>query len=347
MEALKKKFLYPVGRELRAYLRQYGRERPLPIHYARLREAFESMPLYDHHGNDTLWHTFIYDRDAWPEIDAALTQTYALLKAPANLSIAEHLRCDRVDFCSFGNSQPFRIRIRNKYNDNHDYFYVKRADSSRIYGLELEEVLSPNSINFLVDHETIVEQHIIGVPGDAFIENYFHREDLNKVRIAKEFIKFSERCFVRLLGDMRSYNYVMRMTPDFDDRQYRVRTIDFDQQSYEGRHRHYLPQFFKENKPVVELCLEVLDPRSIEQYRDEERSLIGRRAATSPHRLSQLRAIMCGDRISEPEKVHQLAQELAAYHDHEDLLRCESMGALTFAHLDLMLAKAGSFPLAR
>ncbi|MEY3492472.1 MAG: hypothetical protein RL309_1600, partial [Verrucomicrobiota bacterium] len=27
---------------------------------------------------------------------------------------------DRVDFCSFGNSQPFRVRIVNAYNENHD-----------------------------------------------------------------------------------------------------------------------------------------------------------------------------------------------------------------------------------
>lgn len=340
MEQLKKKYLFPVGRELRGYLRQYGRERPLPIQYNRLRDAFESMPLYDIQGNDTLWHTFVYEQGVWPEIETALARTYALLKAPANLSISEHLRCDRVDFCSFGNSQPFRIRIANKYNDNHDYFYVKCADSSRIYGLELEEVLSPNSLNFLVDGETIVEQHIIGVPGDAFIAQYFHRDDLNRVRIAKEFVKFNERCFARLLGDMRSYNYVMRMTPDFDDRQYRVRPIDFDQQSYEGRHHHYLPQFFKENKPVVDLCLEMLDPLSIEQYRNEERSLIARRAASTPHRLSQLKRVMSGDTISTDDKVLQLSRELAEYHGHDAFLDCESMGAVTFVHLDFVLGKA-------
>ncbi|MEI2737209.1 MAG: hypothetical protein V9F01_00320 [Chitinophagaceae bacterium] len=32
-----------------------------------------------------------------------------------------------------------------------------------------------------------------------------------------------------------------------------IRCIDFDQQSYEGRKNLYLPQFFKENYPFVEL----------------------------------------------------------------------------------------------
>ncbi len=340
MEQLKRKPLFPVSPELTAYLQRFGRAVRLPIHYYRLRDAQESLPLMDANGKDTLWHTFVYERTLWPEIEQALTLTYALLKAPGNLSMAEHLRCDRVDFCSFGNSQPFRIRIANKYNDNHDYYYLKRADASRIYGLELEELISPNSINFLVDRDTIIEQHIIGVPGDQFISNYFHRRDLNHVRIAKEFIKFNERSFARLLGDMRSYNYVMRMTPDFDDRQYRVRPIDFDQQSYEGRHRHYLPQFFKDNGPVVTLCLEKLDPRSIEQYRNEERSLMARRAAASPERLARLRSTMAQDTLSDPERIERLRDELGQFHRSTAFKNCTSMGDITFTNLDLVLSSA-------
>jgi hypothetical protein len=37
----------------------------------------------------------------------------------------------------------------NKINDNFDYFYIKNADASRIYGLELEHILSPNKINLI------------------------------------------------------------------------------------------------------------------------------------------------------------------------------------------------------
>ena len=103
------------------------------------------------------------------------------------------------------------------------------------------------------------------------------RPNRNHVRIAKEFIKFNERCFVRLLGDMRSYNYVVEVTPDFEDEQYRVRAIDFDQQSYEGRKNVYLPQFFKENLPVVKLCTNLLNLETMRQYQQEERTLMARR----------------------------------------------------------------------
>jgi hypothetical protein len=55
--------------------------------------------------------------------------------------------------------------------------------------------------------------------------------DTEKSQIAKEFV--NERCMIRLLGDMRAYNYVIVPIHDFDQVVYRIRPIDFDQQCYE------------------------------------------------------------------------------------------------------------------
>ena len=41
---------------------------------------------------------------------------------------------------------------------------------------------------------------------------------VNKIRLAKEFVKFNERCMIGLLGDMRSYNFVIIPIYDFDQR---------------------------------------------------------------------------------------------------------------------------------
>ena len=65
-------------------------------------------------------------------LNEALEQVYALLKVDGDFSVMRHLYVDRIDFCTFGNSTPFRIRIVNAYNDNQDYFYVKKADASRV-----------------------------------------------------------------------------------------------------------------------------------------------------------------------------------------------------------------------
>ena len=120
--------------------------------------------------------------------------------------------------------------------------------------------------------------------------------------LAKEFIKFNERCFVRLLGDMRAYNYVVEMTPDLEHTQYRVRAIDFDQQSYEGRRSFYLPQFFKNNLPVVNLCTSLINKDTSLQYQREETHFDSKKVQFLPTRIKRLRACMCEDQISSDEK---------------------------------------------
>ena len=309
----KRKAFIDVADDLRAYLKHYGRLSPLPALYRDLQEFSGGYPLTDRSGQPTLWKSVVYEhshqRDLWPR----LTSIYSLLKT-GDLQAVPHLYVERVDYCEFGNSKPFRIRVVNQYNDNYDHFYLKVADASRIYGLELEHLLSPNRINYLVHEDTLIEEHIAGVPGDIFIDEYFPRPELNRVRIAKEFVKFSERCFIRLLGDMRSYNYVVDMTPDFEEVQYRVRAIDFDQQSYEGRCNIYLPQFYKENLPVVKLCLECLNLATREQYQHEERSLIARRYLTERPRLRALFRCMKHNPAEPADKVEQLKAELGDLH---------------------------------
>ena len=76
--------------------------------------------------------------------------------------------------------------MRNILNDNYTNFYIKKADASRIYGLEFEDIFSPDRINFLVFKDTLIEEHILGIPGDVFITSYLSRcTELEKSKIAK------------------------------------------------------------------------------------------------------------------------------------------------------------------
>lgn len=321
----RKKLVYPVGDPLRRYLRAYGREQRLPIAYSDLTAYQESIPLTDDQGRDTLWEMAIYPGHVMDKIHLGLKKIYADLKAGGDLKVQEHLFIDRIDYCTFGNTNPFRIKIVNRYNDVYDYFYVKVADASRVYGLELEHLLSPNQLNYLVDGATLIEEHIAGIPGDQFTKLYFNRPEFNMKRIAKDFVKFNERCLIRLLGDMRAYNFVIVITPDFDDYQFRIRPIDFDQQFYEGQIKVYQPQFFKENFPYVELALKHFNPQVMQQYQQEERSLIVQRVRSERHRLSALREALRQDEVSTPEKIAQLKGELAAHYEDEQFLQCSSM----------------------
>ncbi|MDP4821849.1 MAG: hypothetical protein NWR67_12630, partial [Saprospiraceae bacterium] len=284
----RKKSIFAVGADLRSYLETYGRHRALPVHYDDLLHYQQSFPLLDRNGNDTLWESVYYSEQETAELNRALTLIYALLKTDGDVSVMEHLQVARIDYCTYGNSKPFRIRIINRLNDNYDHFYLKRADASRIYGLELEDLLSPNRFNYLVDAPTMVEEHIAGIPGDVFIKYHLEVSHFDQIRIAKEFVKFNERCFVRLLGDMRAYNYVVDITPDIEGNQYRIRAIDFDQQSYEGRKNFYFPQYFKENNDIIFLGIRHMAPRTVIQYQLEERSLIASRIKKSHLQVEEL-----------------------------------------------------------
>ena len=332
----KKKF-FPINAALRQYLKTHGRESVLPVSYNDLLDIKYAVPLLDKAGKDTLWEKALYEKNHWHYLKKGLINLYAILKTEGDYTFTKHLDVARIDYCTFGNSHPFRIRIVNRYNDNYDHYYIKKEDASRVYGLELEHILSPNRMTFLTHNNTLVEEHIPGIPGDAFVKDYFDRPETNKIRIAKEFVKFNERCFLRLLGDMRSYNFVVEITPDIEDYQYRIRAIDFDQQSYEGRKNLYLPQFFKENYPFVDLTLKYLNKDSIEQYRAEERTLIAYRIAASRYRIMDLLKIMSKDNVSTDEKRMQLKHELSEHFQTTTFNRCKTMGELVKTTLRVAL----------
>lgn len=335
----KKKVLIPVREPLRKYLSLHNRATKLPIQYRDLLRYDTSIPLVDQVGHDTLWETVFFSESDREYVNEAMKFIYALLKTDGDVEVLQHLTVARIDFCTFGNTKPFRIRIINRLNDNYDHFYVKKADASRIYGLELEDLLSPNRVMFLVDGDTMVEEHVAGIPGDDFMKHHLVDTPFNQIRIAKEFIKFNERCFVRLLGDMRSYNYIVGITPDIEGSQFRLRAIDFDQQSYEGRKSFYLPQYFKENNPVIFLGMKHMRPETVTQYQLEERSLIAARVKTSAEQFSGLMEVMVRDELSTEEKIGQLKEDLGYHHKNRSFEKCKTMGAIVLTNIQLLLQK--------
>ena len=177
----------------------------------------------------------MYDPVRQTDLNRRLAHVYASIRTDGDFSVMEHLSVERVDFCEFGNTQPFRIRIVNLQNDNYDHFYVKRADASRVFGIELEHLLSPNRISYLVHGQTLVEEHIAGrarrhvhrplLPA-AVAQPRADCQGVREIQRALCRAPAGRHALLQLRGDV---------TPDFEDEQYRVRAIDFDQQTYEGR----------------------------------------------------------------------------------------------------------------
>ncbi|PIB36303.1 hypothetical protein BFP72_13320 [Reichenbachiella sp. 5M10] len=335
----KKKIPFKVSPLLLKYLQKYQRSINVPIEYSDLLRYDNSIPLYDKEGKDTLWETVFYPQSDMQMIYHNLKKIYAVIKSDGDLSVIDHLVIDRVDICQYGNTKPFRVRIVNQINDNFDYFYIKNADASRIYGLELEHLLSPNRISYGAYKHTLIEEHIAGIPGDQFIKNNLKDKGLNETRLAKEFVKFNERCFVQLLGDMHSSNFVINITPDFEEISYRIKAIDFDQQSYEGRRSIYLPQYFKQNNPLIEIGLKHMTPETVRQYQKEERALITNRLKVERYRIADLLRVMTKDTISFPENVKTLKQDLAEFYDDNRFLTCKNMGEIVKVSLWMLIKK--------
>jgi hypothetical protein len=136
---------------------------------------------------------------------------------------------------------------------------------------------------------------------------------------------------------MRSYNYVIVPTHDFDQVQFRIRAIDFDQQSYEGRVKVYMPQFLKENGKFVEMVHNNLREESIQQYKIEERSAISKRIIRVQDRINFLLECMSEDEISSEEKVKRLRKDLFDYTKDKRFKTCKNMGAILRVAFDFVV----------
>ena len=177
----------------------------------------------------------------------------------------------------------------------------------------------------------------MGIPGDVFMaEHLTHRSETEKAQIAKEFVKFNERCMIRLLGDMRAYNYVIVPIHDFDQVVFRIRPIDFDQQCYEGNLKVYRPQFFKENYPMVQLVKDKLEYSSIEQYKNEERAALAKRLFSTETRIKKLLHIMGNDILAPDEHIEQLKMELYRLTHDINFKRAKSMGNVLASAFDFI-----------
>jgi len=332
-----KKPAFPVNHLLNDYLIENSRNIKIPIFYDDLLRFQGSVVVYDKNEEDTLWVRTYYSEFERQEIDLSLKKVYTILHSNGNEETIKYLNIDAVDYCTFGNSKPFRVKVRNILNDNYTYFYVKKTDASRVYGLELEHILSPYNLNFLVYKDTLIEEHIAGIPGDDFIKDFLPKcTESEKSQIAKEFVKFNERCMIRLLGDMRSYNYVIVPTHDFDHIVYKIRAIDFDQQSFEGKFKVYYPQFFKENNKMVSLVSEKLQDSSIEQYKIEERSIVAKRILSSENRINQLINAMKHDTISTDKNVTLLKNQIFDFTLDVNFKKSKNMGEIIETALEFV-----------
>ncbi|MFY7651242.1 MAG: hypothetical protein ACOVQE_01000, partial [Chitinophagaceae bacterium] len=106
----RKKPIFPINKGLRKYLIRYGREVALPASYDDLKHFTYTIPIKDKNGHLSAWESASYDLREWEFLRENLVKIYAILKTKGDFSFINHLDVTGIDFCYFGNSQPFRIR---------------------------------------------------------------------------------------------------------------------------------------------------------------------------------------------------------------------------------------------
>jgi hypothetical protein len=135
---------------------------------------------------------------------------------------------------------------------------------------------------------------------------------------------------------MRRDNFVVEIIPDFDELHFRLRAIDFDQEAYEGSSRIYMPQYFKENNPIINLGFKSMSPVLELQYQREERMRLRNRVQTSFGQLTSLTTTMANDILSTQENILQLKAELAELYQDDVFLNCKSMGQILRTSLHML-----------
>jgi len=127
---------------------------------------------------------------------------------------------------------------------------------------------------------------------------------------------------------------VIVTTHDFDHVDYKIRAIDFDQQSFEGKFNIYRPQFFKENFEMVKMVSERFQKESIDQYKIEERSIVAKRMISFNDRIEQLLDCMVNDAISKKEHIDLLKAKIYEYTNDLKFMQSKNMGDILKNALD-------------
>ena len=123
------------------FLKKYDRWMGSSIYYEDLLRFSGSVIVYDKNDLDTLWVRVFYSDSDREEIDHQLKIIYTQLHSDGGDSSLPDLNIDAIDFCTFGNSKPFRIKSywdsSKKIGVCADWFIGPRLESGWISAHDL------------------------------------------------------------------------------------------------------------------------------------------------------------------------------------------------------------------
>lgn len=88
---------------------------------------------------------------------------------------------------------------------------------------------------------------------------------------------------------------------------------------------------------LVNLSVELLNEKSAGQYIREEHAAMKKRFLSSRQRTRSILRRMKKDKISTPENIRVLGEQLGKHHNSDRFIELNNMGDLLIAHLELSL----------
>ena len=105
----KKKPAFKVNDIFLNYLKKYNRLEDISIDYDDLMRYVGSVDVLDTHDNHTLWQRVYYSDSDTNELNENLKKIYNILLSDGSNTNTSDLNVDAVDYCTFGNSNPFKL----------------------------------------------------------------------------------------------------------------------------------------------------------------------------------------------------------------------------------------------
>lgn len=226
----------------------------------------------------------------------------------------------------YADNEP--IRVSAGVPGRNFTFYVKPFDEQRMFGLELERLLSNPNYNFVVGSPSIIEEEVPGIEAEEFEKG---RHIWGLPEYVKQLVALDTRCRAMLLGDMHGQNYLVRGVqndPKSNQAGYEVLTIDpekiFDIGNIDnvvlwGKRRERAREVLGDGfDTVVQTQIAYMRNRFLENEKQLE---------------SLFPLIGASEDAEEKAQRHGLYAALDTHHNDESFLKAENVGALLGMHI--------------
>lgn len=232
----------------------------------------------------------------------------------------------------YGRTNPLRVKVHFG-NHTEKVFYAKELDEKRLFGIELEDILSEHKYNYSASGGAIYEDE---VKGDEIYR--LSNEARNDVSFLEEMAKLDYRAFLMLLKDLNPianpHNCVVSKRTLREGYTYEVRPIDFD--------GLFEIEDFQEESVLSGQRDQVIDKLGKEKYtllRALEKEGIKKRYCQNSERVNELLGVI-GSSDECNTNVSRISCLLSKYY-HDPKVRfyeAKNMGELLGMHLRAQLS---------